>query len=205
MPREISARGILFLVVGPNGSGKGSVIDGARRRFADDGRFVFPRRVITGSAGSGGEIYQTVTPAQFDRMRRDGAFFLCWGAHGVNFGIPAGIEDDLKAGRSVVVTVSRTVIAQARAKTDRVTVIELAPRPSSLAERLIRRGRDAPADIEDKSDRSGWRRSEDAVAIDNNGPLEVVVGRFCAVLGRVAGPTPVLRRPAGAAIVTPPL
>ena len=44
------AEGTLFLVVGPSGAGKDSLIAGAAKALAGDPRFVFPSRLLTKSS-----------------------------------------------------------------------------------------------------------------------------------------------------------
>ena len=67
-------RRILFLVVGPSGAGKDTLLDGARAALATDDRFVFARRAITRPAEAGGEIYDAITGEEFARRRDAGGF-----------------------------------------------------------------------------------------------------------------------------------
>lgn len=188
------AQGTLFLVIGPSGAGKDSVINGARRRFAQDGRFSFPRRIITRPAGAGGEVYQAVTPAQFDMLRREGAFFLYWGSHGINYALPISIEEDLQAGRSVVVNVSRAAIPEAHRRVRKVVVVEITAPAAALTERLVRRGRETPAEIGERMNHAAAYHCDEAITILNKGSLNAAVDEFCTLLTRQAGLKPSLGR-----------
>lgn len=174
----------LIAVVGPSGAGKDSVIDAARRRLDGDPRFAFPRRVVTRPAGAGFEDHVAAAPAEFAALDAAGAFVFAWEAHGIRYGIPAAIADDLAAGRSVVVNLSREAVVAARARFPTVVVEITAPVPV-LAERLARRGRETAAEIRERLSRA------EAVPVDadrvvvNDGPLERAVDAFAAILAEV--------------------
>jgi ribose 1,5-bisphosphokinase len=132
---------MLVLVVGPSGAGKDTVLGMARRALAADSRFRFVRRAITRPAEAGGEDHEAVSEAAFDRR----AFALHWQAHGLRYGIPADIVQDLDRGAVVVANASRAVIAEAAAKFP-VRVIEVTAPPDVLARRLAERGRETAED-----------------------------------------------------------
>jgi ribose 1,5-bisphosphokinase len=175
--------GRLVLVVGPSGAGKDSLIDQARQRLMGDPRFVFPRRVVTRPAGMPGEDYEAISPEAFEAKRGEGDFALSWRAHGLCYGIPKSIEDDLAAGRCVVVNVSRSVIAQARLLYPVHVALITAPNPV-LAERLGQRGRETAQQIEERLSRSQVYRVEgaDVTEIVNDGQLELAVREFLKLL-----------------------
>lgn len=177
---------MLVLVVGPSGAGKDTLLDGARAALAGDPRFRFVRRIITRPAQAGGEAHEAVTEAAF--AARD--FALSWGAHGLRYGIPADIADDLAAGRVVIANVSRGVIADA-ARRFPVRVIEVTAPPAVLAARLAARGREAAADIAARLARN--------VALPDGVPVDVVmndaevadgIARFVGALTRAAESVP---------------
>lgn len=141
-------RGTLFLVVGPSGSGKDTLLNGARAALRMDAGFIFPQRVITRPSDAGGEDHIAVTAEEFEARRRAGAFTLHWTANGHAYGVPNDIERDLDAGRSVVVNVSRTVIDEARVRLAPVRVILLTVSDDVLAQRLAARGRESRGEIE---------------------------------------------------------
>ena len=105
--------GTLVLVVGASGVGKDTLIEAARQRFGDDARYLFPKRIITRGDHTG-EPHLAIGKTEFGRLEARGALFLCWHAHGFGYGIPKVAKRALQTGRTVVVNVSRTTIAEAR-------------------------------------------------------------------------------------------
>jgi len=183
IPDSSPPKGVLFLVSGPSGAGKDAVIDAARRRLASKGRFVFPLRTITRPEGFGGEIHVAMTPAQFDRLRRGGAFALCWGKRGLNYAVPAAIDADLAAGRHVVVNVAASAIAEARARYPEVVVVWLNAAPEILRQRLRLRGRESATEIEERILTAEEPPTDaDVEILNNEGALEDAVEAFVSLL-----------------------
>jgi ribose 1,5-bisphosphokinase len=178
------ANGRLVLVTGPSGVGKDSLLDGARAALAGRGDVVFPRRVVTRAPGLGGEDYIPVSESEFEAMVARGAFALHWPAHGLQYGIPAGIDADLSAGRQVVVNVSRAVIDEARRKYPGLLVLAINASPEVLRRRLLARGRETAGEIEERLARAAAYRLEgaDVVPLSNDGPLAEGIAAFVALL-----------------------
>jgi len=180
--------GTLILVVGPSGVGKDSIIAGAADRFRGEPRIVFARRLITRPSEAGGEDHMALSAAEFSEWRGSGRLMLHWRAHGFDYGLPQVLAAELEAGRSVVANVSRTVVAEARARLAPVAVVAVTASRETLAARLAGRGRESAADIDSRLRRTGALASGEAdFIIDNNGPLDAAIGRFVAVLRRTIG------------------
>lgn len=139
--------GTLFLVVGPSGVGKDTLLDGARARLSGSKWFRFVRRVITRPADAGGEDHIAATEAAFDRQLADGAFLHHWSAHGLRYGIPADVEDDLAAGINVVLNTSRNEVQAFRDRLSDVVVVYVTASPRVIETRLRARGRESDAEI----------------------------------------------------------
>lgn len=173
--------GRLVAVVGPSGAGKDTVMDGARRRLADAADIVFVRRVITRPAGAGGEDHLAASPDEFAAMKASGAFLLDWDAHGIRYGIPASVADDVAAGKVCVANLSRAAVADARRRLPTVVVEITAPIPI-LAERLARRGRETAADIAERLRRAGTVKADADHVIVNDGAPEQAVEALARIL-----------------------
>ena len=145
--------GRLVVVVGPSGAGKDTLLNGARAACAYDPAVVFPRRVVT-RPKSDAEDHDSIDAAGFARAASDGAYALWWQAHGNSYGIPASIDHDIRAGRTVVCNVSRTVIDAARRRYALITVVEITAPEQVLLSRLTSRRRGSDGDVARRLERS---------------------------------------------------
>ena len=145
--------GRLVLVVGPSGAGKDTLLRLARAACADDHDVVFPRRVVTRES-SADEDNVALGPDEFRRALEHGDFAVHWEAHGHSYALPLDINDDIRAGRAVVVNVSRTVIAALRQAYANVVVVAITAPPDVLAQRLAARARHSDGSITDRLARS---------------------------------------------------
>jgi ribose 1,5-bisphosphokinase len=141
--------GRLVLVVGPSGAGKDTLLRLARAACAEDHEIAFPRRVVT-RAASADEDNIAMSPDEFARARDHGEFAVNWDAHGHSYALPLEINDDIRAGRAVVVNVSRTVIGALRRAYANVVVVAITAPPDVLAQRLAARARNSDGNIADR-------------------------------------------------------
>jgi ribose 1,5-bisphosphokinase len=139
--------GRLILVVGPSGAGKDTLMGLAKAACADDCKIVFPHRVITRQA-SVSEDNEEVTPDAFRQALARDQYAMHWEAHGHCYALPRKIDDELRAGRTVIANVSRTVVATMRRAYADVVVVSITAPPNVLAERLAMRGRSSDGKIE---------------------------------------------------------
>jgi ribose 1,5-bisphosphokinase len=145
--------GRLVLVVGPSGAGKDTLIARAREACRDDAGVVFPRRIVT-RPPSIFEDNEFMPASAFEQAAARGAFAFWWSAHGHTYGIPLAIDFDIEAGRTVVLNVSRTIVAAVRRRyANVVTVLVTAPR-EVLGSRLAARDRASDGRIADRMSRA---------------------------------------------------
>ena len=175
---------MFVLVVGPSGAGKDTLLGMAGLALAADSRFRFVRRVITRPAGAGGEDHEAVSDAVFAQR----SFALRWRAHGLSYGIPIEVTDDLARGLVVVANVSRGVIAAAADRFS-LRVVEVTAAPAVLAQRLNDRGRETTDDVAKRLARSVPIPPHVVVdTIVNDTTPEAAAERFVAALIRAASP-----------------
>lgn len=182
MPKPQNS-GMLILVVGPSGSGKDSLLAAASAHFTNYKNVVFPRRLITRPADAGGEAHQFVSVQQFQEMVAAHQFMLHWGAHNLWYGIPVCHEEDLAAGKTVVVNVSRSVIDEARMQYATLAA-SIHVDPDVLEHRLRARGRETEEDIHHRLQRATAFTVDGpgTVIIDNSADLHLSTQQFIGLI-----------------------
>lgn len=174
--------GRLIGVVGPSGVGKDSVM-AALAGQQETVQLV--RRVITRAGDAGGEVFDAVDEARFEALVRQGAFALHWRAHGLRYGVPRTVRDDLAKGAICLVNLSRSVLLEAQAAFDGFAVVSLWAPHAVLAERLAARGRESAEGVAARLERAefavptGLHR---VIEVENTGPVEETAERVWAAL-----------------------
>jgi ribose 1,5-bisphosphokinase len=186
--RRRPSPGLLLLVAGPSGAGKDTLIAAAKRKFRDNPVIVFPQRTITRPEGIG-EDHVPASRRAFARLEDAGGFFLSWTAHGHHYGVPIEAERDLRAGRIVIVNVSRGIVTEACARWPRTRIIHVTVALDALRARLEARGREAGRDIDKRVSRA--TRADPLPGpltdtIDNSGRQGSAVRRFNALIAAYA-------------------
>jgi len=188
---ELPDPGSWVFVVGPSGSGKDTLLAGAREQLTKDGSFVFARRYITRPDTAGGEDHISVSVAEFDHMAEQELFILHWQAHGLKYGISKRYEDARQSGHNIVVNVSRQVITPSRQQFTNLKIIVVTASRENLARRLASRGRESILDIQSRLSHPGpaFMNGHDVITVDNNGtPAEGVTLFVHALRSSVTDP-----------------
>lgn len=173
--------GRLLLVVGPSGAGKDTLLTLARAACAGNANVVFARRVVTREASSA-EDNELISPHDFQPALARGDFAMHWQAHGHCYGLRRHIDDDIRAGRTVVANVSRTVVEAMRRAYAEVTVIAITAPPEVLAERLAMRARSSDGRLADRLGRAVDATAAPDVTINNIGSAEFHARQFLRVI-----------------------
>jgi ribose 1,5-bisphosphokinase len=150
---EAIGPGRLILVVGPSGAGKDTLLGLAKAACADDRNIVFARRIVTREA-SVFEDNEQVSLEAFRQALAQDAYAMHWEAHGHCYALPRAIDDDIRAGHTLIANVSRTVIGAARRAYADVAVVSITAPPQVLAERLAMRARGSDGKIEQRLGRT---------------------------------------------------
>jgi ribose 1,5-bisphosphokinase len=175
--------GRMVVVAGPSGAGKDTLIAQARSRVGGNPMIVFPRRIVT-RATSAAEDHHTISNREFAMAAEEGAYAFWWEAHGLKYALPVIIDDDIRAGRTVVCNVSRGFVVTLRRLYAHVVVVLITAPPEILAARLAARGRTSDGDIEGRMGRAAPPEGElspDHV-IENTSDIESGAARLVAAI-----------------------
>ena len=157
-------RGILFVIAGPSGVGKGTLVREVRSRMPQ--AYVLSVSATTRRPRPGevdGTDYFFVDDAGFDRMVGDGEM-LEWAEvfHGHRYGTPAGpVELHRDAGRDVMLEIDVEGARWVRERVPDAVMILLEP-PSrvELERRLRSRGTDTDEGIAERLAKADWELSQ---------------------------------------------
>ena len=132
---------------------------------------------------SASEDNEEVSAGTFQEALARNEFSIHWEAHGHCYALSRAIDDDVRAGRTVVANVSRTVVAAMRRVYADVVVVSITAPPNVLAERLAMRARSSDGRIEHRLHRT----VEDAAAapdvtIVNTGSAEYHARQFVRII-----------------------
>ncbi|MFC4259484.1 phosphonate metabolism protein/1,5-bisphosphokinase (PRPP-forming) PhnN [Marinobacter lacisalsi] len=184
--KQQDSGGRLFYLMGPSGAGKDSLLDACRGRRVAGHRLRIAPRYITRQEDSVGEDHIALTPEAFRQYRDSGRFALHWQANGQHYGIGTEVDQWLADGDVVLVNGSRARLDQALERyADLVVPVLICVDPENQRQRLLNRGRETPAEIDARIERSRRLQSdmEDRfITIRNDGTLAYATHQLLAVI-----------------------
>jgi guanylate kinase len=142
--------GRLFVITGPSGVGKGTLIRRLLERLPELELSVSATTRDPRPGERDGVDYHFISDEEFDRLAREGQLLEHATYSGHRYGTPrAEVEPRLPDGRSVVLEIEVQGARQVReAMPEAVQVFIAPPSPEALRERLVGRGTDRPEEIE---------------------------------------------------------
>lgn len=171
--------GRLVAVVGPSGAGKDTLLAAFAAAHPET---VLIRRAITRPADAGGEDHEALSEAEFAARADAGGFLFHYTAHGLHYGIPRSVLDQVAAGRLVLFNGSRAALPAARAAFPALEVVMITAPAQVLAARLAARGRESADQIAARLDRAALAAPPGAAVVVNDGTVAQGVARLAEAL-----------------------
>jgi ribose 1,5-bisphosphokinase len=110
---------------------------------------------------------------------------MVWQANDLCYGIPRGIEAELKAGRDVVVNGSREFVPQLRQLFPDAQVVWVEADLEQIRQRMESRRRESGAALLMRLGRATqFTPAEQVIRLNNNGPVEVAGRQLLQILSR---------------------
>lgn len=180
--------GVFVAIVGPSGAGKDTIIDYARAVLKDEPGFHFVRRVVTRPSSVDAEDHDTLSDEAFAKAVQSGALAHQWEAHGLCYGLPKSVHDEIRLGAVAIANVSRGIIPALRATYANFVVVHITASHEVLAKRLAARGRESADEIQHRLMRAGANPCDpsDAIMIDNSGDVARAGDEFVALLRKMS-------------------
>lgn len=143
---------MLYIISGPSGAGKGTIVQGLLVRRPDIVLSVSYTTRPPRPTERDGEHYYFVSPTTFSLMRQRGDFVECAEVHGNYYGTSRRtIEEALASGRDVLLEIDVQGARQIRDRVPEAVLVFIAPPSREELERRLRaRGTEDPAELEQR-------------------------------------------------------
>lgn len=167
----VSESGKVFVITGPSGVGKGTLISQLLEAIPELELSVSATTRAPRAGEEDGRDYHFLSQEDFERRVQDGEFLEHATYSGNRYGtLRSAVDERLAAGRSVVLEIELQGARQVReAKPEAVLIFIAPPDPKALRERLQARGTDSAEAIE-----SRLKTAEDELEARGEFPHEVV-------------------------------
>ena len=171
------------MIIGPSGSGKDTLISGAKLLLDNENRYVFAQREITRPQTGDAEDHIEISESEFKQKQLENVYSLSWYANGLNYGVTR-LDEYMRQEKFVILNGSRGALKDIFQKYKDTIVIQVEVPPELLRKRLISRGREDSGEIDARLARGGALRILDPTVINfiNDKPIQESINEFVAIL-----------------------
>lgn len=169
----------LIYVIGPSGAGKDSLLNWLRAHGLAEAPVHWVRRTIDRPSTSEGEAHESVSWAEFQALKQAQQFAMHWNANEHHYGIRHTELQPLKKQEWVFMNGSRAYLPTAASLFPGLTVLHITAEIEVLKHRLVSRGRETLAAIEQRLQRTpplqlppgcGFIEFHNHAPLDTSGP-----------------------------------
>ena len=163
---------MLYIISGPSGAGKGTIVQGLLVRRPDIVLSVSYTTRPPRPTERDGEHYYFVSPTTFSLMRQRGDFVECAEVHGNYYGTSRRtIEEALASGRDVLLEIDVQGAAQVKRQMPHAVLIFIEPPSLAILEQRLRNRRTEQAEalsrrLADAYDELRQKKSFDGVVVN---------------------------------------
>ncbi len=179
------SQGRLFVVAGPSGAGKGTLIEELLRRYHTASLSISATTRKPRQGETDGVQYYFLDEQEFRDAARKGMFLEWAEVHGNLYGTPrAKVERELARGRDVILEIDVQGARQVREKAKgAVSIFVQTPSIRVLEERLRKRGTEGERELQKRlrNAREESREKDDYDYVVLNDELHRAAEEFCAI------------------------
>ena len=168
--------GKLFFIVGNSGSGKDSLIREVLNNYPKElTPLIFPKRFITRPPSPDTEDFISIAEDEFKEMLNRGEFVFHWRTYHKFYGVQKDIMENIEAGHSVLVNVSRMILEEAKKNYKFLRIIFVYVPFEITAQRIKEREREDSKELQERLERARKNQYLDIAdfTVDNSGDLQV--------------------------------
>ena len=175
----METNGQLFVVVGPSGSGKDTLLKKVINKIPNS---ILVKRYITRKKDIKNEDHYSISIKNFEDKIAKKFFFIYWKAHGFSYGIPYKEIKKIKQGKKVIFNGSRKILFKIKKKVNNVKIINITASSTIIKRRLVNRAREDKKSIIKRIKRKINLLPKNTITIINNKSISIGTNKLKKII-----------------------
>ena len=175
----METNGQLFVVVGPSGSGKDTLLKKVINKIPNS---ILIKRYITRKKDIKNEDHYSISIKNFEDKISKNFFFIYWKAHGFSYGIPYKEIKKIKQGKKVIFNGSRKILFKIKKKVNNVKIINITASSTIIKRRLVNRAREDKKSIIKRIKRKINLLPKNIITINNNKSIAIGANKLKKII-----------------------